>query len=241
MKTMRLFVLALAAILLAGSASAQTADEIISNYIKAIGGKEKLSKLTSVYTEATIDAMGMQGTVKTTQLNGKGQRQDIDIAGAVITNCFNDKGGWSINPMAGSTTAESMPDAQYNQGKDQILIGAPMINYAEKGYKVELVGSDSVAHKAVFKLKLTSPTNNTSVYCFDKSTFFIVQSTTQSEMQGQTIENVLTFSDYRDTGGYFVPYKIDMDMAGGQFTMSMTVTKVELDKQVDETIFAKPS
>ena len=53
-------------------------------------------------------------------------------------------------------------------------------------------------------------------------------------------DNAMTFSDYKEVEGYFVPYKIDMDMAGGQFTMAMTVTKVELNKPVDETIFNKP-
>jgi hypothetical protein len=33
---------------------------------------------------------------------------------------------------------------------------------------------------------------------------------------------------------------MEMDMAGGQFQMVITFTKLELDKPIDEAIFAKP-
>ena len=60
------------------------------------------------------------------------------------------------------------------------------------------------------------------------------------EMQGQMIDNQITYSDYRQTEGYAVPYKMEMNIAGGQFQMAMTVNKVELNKPVDEAIFSIP-
>ena len=240
MKTLKPFTLIFAALLCAVSSSAQSADEIISKYIQAIGGKEKLSTITSVYTESTMDVMGMQGTIKTTTLNGKGIRQDMDIMGSIISTCYTDKGGWSLNPMTGSYSAEAMPEQQYNSGKDQIHVGGQFLDYAEKEYTAELLGTDTVANVAAFKVRMIQPDSTSALYFFDSNTFFLVYSIQQSEMQGQMIDNVMTFSDYKEVEGYFMPYKIDMDMAGGQFTMAMTVTKVELNKPVNDTIFAMP-
>jgi hypothetical protein len=59
-------------------------------------------------------------------------------------------------------------------------------------------------------------------------------------MQGQMVENVINYSDYRTTEGYPMPFKIDMNMAGGQFLMTLTVSKVELNKAVNDSIFLKP-
>lgn len=240
MKTIRTFVLAFIAIFLTINASAQTADEIISKYIQAIGGKDLLTKITSVYTESSLDVMGMEGNVKTTTLNGKGMRQDMDISGSVITTCYNDKGGWSVNPMTGGTSPEAMPESQYNSGKDQIVVGAPFINYAEKGYKAELVGNEAVGTVNAYKIKLTTPDSTSTFYFFDPGTSYMVKTIQQMDMQGQMTDNEITYSDYRQVEGYAAPYKMDMNIAGGQFQMAMTVSKVELNKPVDETIFTKP-
>jgi hypothetical protein len=240
MKTLKSFAIALIAIFCTVTVSAQTADEIISKYVQAVGGKDLLTKITSVYTESTMDIMGMQGVVKTTTLNGKGMRQDMDISGTTMTTCYSDKGGWSINPMTGATSPEDMPESQYNSGKNQIVVGAPFINYPENGYKAELVGNETVGTVNAYKVKLTAADGTSSIYFFDPVTSYMLKTIQTEEMQGQMTDNEISYSDYRQVEGYTVPYKLDLNIAGGQFQMGMTVTKVELNKPVDETIFAKP-
>ncbi len=240
MKTYRSFALAFTALFCAVTISAQTADEIINKYVQAIGGKDLLSKVTSVYTEGSIDAMGTQITFKTTTLNGKGMKQEMDVMGSPMITCFTDKGGWSINPMTGGTAPEDMPANQYNSGKEQIVVGAPFVNFSEKGYKTELLGTEAVGDVNAFKIKLTSPDSISATYYFDPNTSYLIKSISESEMQGQMIDNVITYSDYKPAEGYTLPYKMEMVIAGGQFSMTMAVTKVELNKPVDEAIFAKP-
>jgi hypothetical protein len=240
MKTIKSFALIILALFFAGNLSAQTADEIIAKYLDAIGGKDMLSKITSIHQEGTLSVMGSDGVMKTTTLNGKGMRQDIDIMGATISSCFTDKEGWSINPMAGSTSAEAMPDAQYKAGKDQIFIGGPFINMAQTGDKAELIGKEKVGTADAYKIKVTTPDNISSMYYFDAQTNLLIQSSQDSEMQGQMVTNVMSYSDYKAVDGYTVPYKLDMDIAGGQLTMSIVITKIELNVPVDTKIFDKP-
>lgn len=238
MKSIRLISLIVLAFSIAGNLTAQTADEIISKYIQAIGGKEKLSKITSVNIESTIQAMGADGIIRSTTLNGKGMRMDIEIAGYKITSCFTDKGGWIMNTMIGNTSAENMPADQYNLGKSQIRIGAPFIDYAEKGYKVELLSLDTAAN--AYKIKFTSPDNFSAVYYFDTKTFFVSQEISQSVAMGQIVESTTNYSDFRQTDGYKIPHKIELSLSGGQYFNEMTVTKVEFNAPVDESIFKKP-
>jgi hypothetical protein len=239
MKTIRLISLSILAFSLAGNLLSQTANEIISKYIQVIGGKDRLSKITSVYTESTIEAMGAQGIIKSTTLNGKGMRTDIEIGGFNIISCYTEKEGWSINTMIGNSSAEIMPPAQYNLGKDQIIIGGPFINYAEKGYKVELLGTDTVANVNSYKIKFTSPDSILSIYFFDTKTFYLVKAVSQTVAVGQIVESITNYSDFRQTDGYTIPYLTEL-LAGGQFANEIKVTKVELNKPVDELIFKKP-
>jgi hypothetical protein len=53
------------------------------------------------------------------------------------------------------------------------------------------------------------------------------------------VDNVMTFSDYRVADGFPQPYKMNMNI-GGQFDMTMTINKIEVNKTIDEAIFAKP-
>jgi hypothetical protein len=56
---------------------------------------------------------------------------------------------------------------------------------------------------------------------------------------GQIVENITNYSDFRQTDGYTVPYKMKLYLAQ-LYLNEMTVTKVELNKPVDELIFKKP-
>jgi Domain of unknown function (DUF4292) len=240
MKTIRNLALTVFILSFAAYVSAQSADEILAKYIQAVGGKDLITNLKSVYSEGTIEVMGMQGSLKSWVLNGRGARQDMEINGATITNCYTDNGGWSLNPMMGSTSAEAMSDDQYNAGKEGINIGAPYLNYAAKGYKAELLATDTINGAKAYKIKLTSPSNRSTVHQFNASNFYLVQTTVETEMQGQQVENVISYSDYKSNDGYMMPTKMEMSMAGGQFVINMTLNKIELNKQVADTLFAKP-
>lgn len=236
LKTLALIITFLSTVMFA---SAQTADDIIQKYIQAIGGKEQVSKINSLCISGKLDAMGTEGTIKSTTLNGIGARQDMEFMGSIITNCFNENDGWSINPMMGGTTAEAMPESQYKAGKNQIYIGAPFIFYAEKGFKAELLGDEAVGGVNAHKIKLTSPDSISVNYFFDPTTSLLLQTVQQIDMQGQPAESTTTYSDYRQVNGFTQPYKTAIDI-GGQFEMTMTVDSVLINKPVDPAIFIKP-
>jgi hypothetical protein len=144
-----------------------------------------------------------------------------------------------INPFMGGTSATDMPEAQYKSSKDQMYVGGVFINYAENGYKAESAGTEAMGNINAVKVKLTAPDNTSAVYFFDPETGYLVKSVQQVEMQGQQADNVITFADYKLVEGYSLPNSLNMNI-GGQFELTGTVTKVELNKPVDPAIFAKP-
>jgi hypothetical protein len=232
-------ILSIMMLLIAVSVSAQTADEVIAKYLQAIGGKELLGKINSVYTENKLSVMGNEVIQKTTLLAGKGYKQEMDMMGSTMITCITDKGGWTINPMTGNSSPVDMPEAQYNPSKDEIHIGGIYAVYSEKGYKAELAGNEAVGNINAVKIKMTAPDNTSSSHFFDPATGYLVRMVQQGDMQGQQVENVYTFSDYKQVEGYSVPYSINISI-GGMFEITAVVSKVELNIPVDPAIFAKP-
>ena len=98
-------VFAFLALASAVSLSAQTADEIVSKYLAAIGGKETIAKVKSISSEGSTSIMGNDAPTTSVLLDGVGYKSEVEFNGAKIVQCVTDKGGWAINPMAGSPDA----------------------------------------------------------------------------------------------------------------------------------------
>jgi hypothetical protein len=240
MKTLKFIALSILTLFASQMVSSQTADEIVGKYIDAIGGKDQISKISSLYMEGSLDVMGGTGTIKHTILAGKGAKSEIDVQGTSVTMCVTDSAGWSINPMTGNYNAEYMPPEQYKASKDEINIGGPFTDYAGRGYKLELAGQETIGSLSANKVIVTSPDSVATQYFFDPETGYLVQIIQTSNMGGQSMDITVGYSDFRKTdAGLTIPYKIETNY-GGQFFLTETVTKVDINQPVDPAIFVKP-
>lgn len=241
MKKDKIIALVVPSLLCASFLTAQTAEEIIDNYINAIGGKELIQQISSVYTEGSLDAMGNMGTIKTTLLSGKGFKQEIDVMGTQVVMCYTDTMGWQINPMTGNYSADYMPEAQFKSGKDNIYAGGPFANdYVTLGYKIELVGQENVLGVNAWKMKVMSPDGTESMYFFDPDTWYLIKTILKAEAMGAPMEIAVLFSDYqKPENGFAMPFTLETDY-GGQFFLTAKITKVEINQPVDVAVFAKP-
>jgi hypothetical protein len=178
--------------------------------------------------------MGSDAPSKTYILNGKGFKSETDFNGSKIINVITDKGGWVINPMAGQSTATPIPEDQLKSSKGSLQIGGPLFDYAAKGYKVELAGKDS----ADYKLKVTADGVNI-MYYINMKTYLIDKMVNKVSANGQDLEISTTFHDYKKTDyGYVMPYAQDVNYP--QFSLTITHTKVDINKPVDPSIFEMP-
>ena len=236
MKVVKFCLLLVTALSSVAYVQAQTADEIIAKHIEAIGGKEKLSAITSLRMENTMQVMGNEAPSTTVVLNGKGYRNESEFNGQKMVQVITDKGGWAINPMSGSADPQPMPDEQYKASQDQIY-AVPFLDYAARGTKAELLGQEKAGTVNAYKIKMTNKNNVATTYYFDPATYYIVQAVRTGNAMGQQVDITISYSDYKKTDyGLVVPNAMNIDF-GGQFSLGAKVNKVEVNKPVDAALF----
>jgi hypothetical protein len=234
MKLQKLSSLLVMALLAITTTYAQSVDEIIAKHLDAIGGKDKLSGITSVRMETNSQIMGTDAPGSTTILNGKGFRNETEFNGQKIIQVYTDKGGWAVSPMSGD--AQAMTDDQFKSGKDLVYI-VPFLDYSSRGCKVELVGREKVGDANTYKIKLTNKDNVSTTYYIDPTNYYIVQVLKPGEFMGQPVDMITTYSDFKKTDyGWVAPQSMEINF-GGQFSLTSKTTKVEVNPQVDAAVF----
>lgn len=233
MKQLRIALFSVAS-LFAFAVNAQTVDEVIDKHIEALGGKEKLASLKSVRMESTMSVQGMEIPMVTTRVHNVGQRVDISAMGMEGYIINTPTAGSTYMPFMGQSAAEAMPEEQVKEAVDQLDIQGPLLNYKDKGNTVELLGKEAVDGTECFKLKLTTKNGKSTTMFIDPKNFYIIRSVSKATVMGQEQELTVNFGDYKKTeDGYVFPHTI-----GGAFGQGdLTVTKIEVNKEIDEKIF----
>ncbi|MCF2499277.1 outer membrane lipoprotein-sorting protein [Dyadobacter chenhuakuii] len=236
MKTTKLFV-AVAAALISASTFAQTVDEIVDKHVAALGGMDKIKAVNTVITERSLAVQGMEIPTKTILVVGKSLRNESTIMGNSMVQVVDDSKGWMIRPaqMGGTGEPEDMPADQLKQQIASLDPFGGLVNYKEKGNKVELVGKEKLDKKDVYHLKVTSKEGTSMDEYLDAETFLV--SKVKVDMNGQSGE--IELSDYKEVEG--VKFPNTMDITNAQMgTMSFITNKVSVNTPVDSAVFKKP-
>ena len=235
-----LFVLFLAAV---QYAKAQTADDVIEKHIKARGGREKLAALQTVYMEGSREIMGNEASVKVYKQQGKLSRSEFEVGSNSGFNLITDQGGWNYFSMRGEVN--KMPDQAHAAQLTELDIQGPLMDYAAKGHKVELLGKETRDNIECVRLKLTTSTGREITYWLNGSTFLIHQTSTKGGAMGggggrnPDAETLTTYSDYQEIDGIKFPLTVDITIVGGQGRGggNTTFDKIEVNKPIDAKLF----
>ena len=235
MKALRLALLGLAT---ATSifAQAQTADEVVSKHIEAIGGADAWHKVNSIKTEGTLTVQGnIPVSVVSTVLNGKGTRQDISAMGMNGYQIMTPEAGWGYMPFQGQTKAEPKTPEEVKEGAEELDAQGTLVDYKTKGHTVTLLGKDDIDGVQAFKLQVVQKSGKTETLFIDPKTYYIIRAISKMKANGQEMEQTVNLANYKKLPeGIVVPMSLTLPMG------EMVLNKVTVNGPVDEAIF-KPS
>lgn len=231
-----------AALLFAMSAAAAdlTVDQILAKNAEAKGGVEKLRALKSVrFTGKMSLGGGMEAPIIMTKKRPESMRLEFTVQGLTGVQAYNGTTGWMVMPFMGKKEPEEMSADMLKDVKDQADFDGPFIDYAKKGYTIDLVGKEDIEGTPAYKLKMVKDGNETLVW-IDADSFLDIKTAGKRKIQGQEIESETTIGNYQEFGGLLFPMQIEMKPKGAPAGQTITIEKVELNPELADDQFAMP-
>ena len=213
-------------------AHAQTVEELQTNYIKALGGKEKIDGLKDIVMETSMQVMGMELPAKIWIVYNRGTRQEIEVQGQKIITFIGKDKGWSINPLMGSTDAQPLPDEAVKSAAGSLSAGGELTDYKANGYTATYEGKDTANGNVVHKIQLSKGDVVSTIY-IDATSYYLMRNITKATVMGQQVEQTTNYSDYKKTPeGFLFAYNtvINSPMVG---EIKATITKIDVNTSLD--------
>ena len=238
----RLFLL-LAFALLATSLSAQTADEVVSNYLAARGGIDKIKAVKSERVTGTISfGPDAEGSFVMERQRPLKMHVEIILNGDTFIRTYDGKSaGWTYNPFTASPSVQPMSDTDLRNILDEADFDGPFVDYKSKGNQIEFVDKEEVLGKTAYKLKLTSKLGELSFFYFDASTNLVLKWEGNRKIANQDVPWESFFHDFREVHGLKYPFLVESDAPGTEQRQKITADKIEVNVPIDPSHFQKPN
>ena len=239
MRDLIIFGLFIILLLAAQFASSKTVDEIIEKYVKARGGKDKLSALKSIYMEGIKEKNGTRSIIKITKEQARLSRVEIETHGATEFELITDEGAFFPFRHPGMDKVD---------GKDLVAlqtemdIAGPLAGYGAKGYKAELLGKEMVEGNTCYKIRLTTKDGVEAIFWIDSDTYLINQSLTPGIVDNKVAngQTMTTYRNYRAAEDILFPHTVEVSIRGaGSYGISGEINfyKIILNPAIDSKMF----
>ena len=189
-----------------------SAAEIVESYLKAIGGKEEIKKISTISAVIGLEMMGrtFEGTEK--KMNPNMQAMELKMgAMTVMKSVFDGKSGFQQQgPKKKDLTEKEVKEAMDEKGV------IPQLYYITSAdYKTDYLGTGKVGDEDTYRLKVVMPSGRTSIQEYAIKTGLLIKEETTA-IQGDTeMPVIIEYSNYKKTGALLLPTEITRN-AGGQ-------------------------
>ena len=227
---------------LAAHASAQTADEIVEKFIKTVGGMEKIQAVKSLRRVGKYSGGGgFEAQFIEENRRPNFVRQEFIIQGMTGVTAYDGKTGWKIEPWNGKKDAEALSEEEMKGIVEDSDLDGPLVNYKQKGVKVEYVGMDEVEGTDAYKLKVTLASGDVRIYYMDTDYFVPIKIDIKRMVRGAEREYETILGDYKEVAGWYLPFSVETGPKGSTSRAKITYEKIEANVALDDARFRPPA
>lgn len=197
--------------------------EIVERYLKAIGGKDALTKINSVSSSLSMEMMGRSFTGISKKMNPNKNATEIKMGNMVVMkSVFNGSAGFQQQMgQKKEMTAEEIKSAQDEKG-----IIAQLYYIADAAYKTDYLGTGKVEEEPTYRLKVVLPSGNVCIQDYSIKTGLLLQEENTSKAAGEERVEIVAYKNYQKVGAVLLPFEITRNAGGQEFTVKLSDFKL---------------
>jgi len=223
--------------------SAQTVDEIVTRYLAARGGLERIRSVESLRMTGTLSpAPGEKGPFRLELKRPGRMRVEMILQGTTLTQATDGTTAWIIAPMLAGGGAVLLPPDEAQSLKDQADMEGPLVDWKAKGHRVELIARERRPGGEAFRLKVRLKSGDVRYLLIDAATYRQVAEEGERPSPRGLVTIETRLSDHRVVDGLLVAFVVEIGMKGGEGDEEQKIVfdKVELNVAMDDLRFAAP-
>ena len=242
MKIIKVLLSLLFVISISGKIFSQDADEIVNKYITAIGGLDKIQTIKTIKLTGKVTANGMDIPFSEICKRPQMVLMESTIQGMTMKQAYDGTQGWMINPFMGKKDPDVMSKDAEKAIKRNADFEGQLINYKDKGSKIELIGKEDLEGSQVYNIKLTDKDNDLTNFYIDADSYLLVKQNDKIKVDTKEITAESILSNYKQVNGVLFPYSIESKSPDNPMgNAKIVVDSIEINMTVDDSIFKMPA
>jgi hypothetical protein len=221
------------------------AAQIAERNVKARGGLAAWRAVRSLKMSGELDAGGKSDPKLPFALYLRRPHQsrlELTFAGKKAVQVYDGTQGWKLRPFLNRDDVEPFKRDELASAASAAELDGPLVDYARKGTRVELAGTEKIEGKKAYKLKLTLKNGERRFVWVDAKTFLDVKTSGDPrKLDGRPHPVAIYSRDYRKVDGLEIPFVQETVVEGVKQRRKMVLKAVTVNPPLQDALFAKPT
>lgn len=216
------------------TADLPTADQLIGNYIEALGGAAAVAKITSRKETGTVTTERKINAVEVFSHDPEKIAVVQHTSSGDIIDAFDGNSGWHSTP--GHPSRE-----MHGADLDSIRMDADLhfaLHIRQNFATLRVEYPESIGDQQTYVISAIKPGQPPVKLFFDEHSGLLVRLVRYADSPLGVIVTEIDYSDYRDAGGVKVPFQWTIAEPSGRSTIQ--INQVEENVPIDDARFSKP-
>lgn len=167
-------------------------------------------------------------------------RLEIQFNGQTAVQVFDGTSGWKLRPYLGRNNWDAYTADEVKQSAAEPGVDGFLIDYAAKGAKVELLGTEKVEDRPAYKLAVTLKGGQVRHVWVDAGTFLDTKvEGLPRRLDGKQHKVEIYLREFKPEGGVVIPHVLETHIEGLRRGEKITIESATVNPKLDDRRFTK--